>query len=439
MRRLTQASRRSWVVSSVREMKDSGQEWMGEIPEGWTVESSKGIFVARKERAHNDDIMLTASQRFGMIPQEQYDDAVSYKTVKVIKDEDILKHVEPGDFVISMRSFQGGLEYSEYRGKMSSAYLALYPRQGWPIADGYYKYLFKSHRYIQSLQRTSNLVRDGQALRYTNFIQVPIPYPPLDEQQRIADYLDERCAAIDEVRRTIEDEVEALRRLRKATIHRAVTKGLDVGVPMRDSGVEWIGEIPENWETLSFKYVGEVTPDLRDPRLYPNYYQVSPESIEKGTGKLLPCSTVEQVGVTSANHLFREGQILYSKIRPALNKVTIAPFDGLCSADMYPIDTNDYTKWLMYYMLSQAFVDQIVVSAGRVKMPKVNQDELGRFLVVKPPLSEQQRIADYLDDRCAAIDSVIDTRTKQLERLEDYRKTLIFAYVTGKKEVPTHA
>ena len=106
---------------------------------------------------------------------------------------------------------------------------------------------------------------------------------------------------------------------------------------------------------------------------------------------------------------------------------------------MYPIDTNDYTKWLMYYMLSQAFVDQIVVSAGRVKMPKVNQDELGRFLVVKPPLSEQQRIADYLDDRCAAIDSVIDTRTKQLERLEDYRKTLIFAYVTGKKEVPTHA
>lgn len=226
LRRLRRATIHRAVTKGLDDgvpMRDSGVEWIGETPETWQVVNSKGVFEARKERARKDDIMLSASQRHGMIPQEQYDDVEGYKTVKVVKDADILRHVEPGDFVISMRSFQGGLEYSEYRGKMSSAYLALHVRQGWPIADGYYKYLFKSYRYIISLQRTSNLVRDGQALRYANFVQVKIPYPPVEEQNRIADYLDERCAAIDSVIDTRMKQLQRLDEYRKALIFAYVT------------------------------------------------------------------------------------------------------------------------------------------------------------------------------------------------------------------------
>lgn len=410
-------------------MKDSGIEWIGEIPSGWTVESSKGIFVARREHARKDDVMLTASQRFGMIPQERYDDVVSYKTVKVIKDEGILKHVEPGDFVISMRSFQGGLEYSEYRGKMSSAYLALYPRHGWPISDGYYRYLFKSHRYIQSLQRTSNLVRDGQALRYANFIQVPIPYPPPCEQQRIADYLDERCAAIDEVGHTIEDEIEALRRLRKATIHRAVTKGLDEGVPMRDSGYHYIGNICKDWQLVRFRYLCDIdtgdhdTQDKEPDGEYPMY--VRSPNVERSNTYTFDCEGILMAGDgAGAGRVFHHANGRYAVHQRVY-----------CFHNFQQRIVTDY----LYYYLSEHFGYRMDMGSAQSTVPSVRLHMIQDFPVPLPDCDLQQRIADYLDERCAAIDSVIDTRTRQLERLEDYRKALVFAYVTGKKEVPTHA
>ena len=204
-------------------MKDSGIEWIGRIPARWQVVNPNGVFAQRKERAREGDEMLTASQKYGMIPQSKYDQTENYKTVKVITGSDILKHVEPGDFVISMRSFQGGIEYSPYRGKMSSAYVALYPRNDWRIADGYYKYLFKSFRYILSLQRTSNLVRDGQALRYANFSMVPLPYPPEDEQLAIANHLDNVTRRIDSLVEQKQILVEKLGEYRKSLIYEAVT------------------------------------------------------------------------------------------------------------------------------------------------------------------------------------------------------------------------
>ncbi len=421
------------MVSSVREMKDSGIEWIGEIPEGWTVESSKGIFVARKERARKDDVMLTASQRFGMIPQERYDDVVSYKTVKVIKDEDILKHVESGDFVISMRSFQGGLEYSEYRGKMSSAYLALYPRQGWPIIDGYYKYLFKSHRYIQSLQRTSNLVRDGQALRYANFIQVPIPYPPLDEQRRIANYLGERCTVIDEVRSTIEDQIEALRRLRKATIHRAVVTGLTDAPKVKLSHMAWVGS---STRVFTNELVDSGIPFFRGteigakavgkfdtPSLYitnEHYERLVGQTGKVSVGDLLLPSICYEGQIWHVDNdepfYFKDGRVLWIRPNHALAEGRFL---------RYALASELQLNYELYAS-GTTFAEMKIVTLKQVPVPFAS-------------LSEQQRIADYLDERCAAIDSVIDTRTRQLERLDDYRRALIFAYVTGKKEVPTHA
>lgn len=208
-------------------MKDSGVEWLGEVPCEWTIRYPKYLFAARKEKARANDVMLTASQHHGMIPQKQFVAEEAYTPMPVEKGHDILKHVEPGDFVISMRSFQGGLEYSTLRGKMSSAYLALYPLTG-QIEPSYYRWLFKSQRYIQGLQATTNLVRDGQALRYANFLKLWLPLPPLPEQRRIADYLDEKCAQIDHAIATKQAIITDLKAYRQSLIYEVVTGKRDV-------------------------------------------------------------------------------------------------------------------------------------------------------------------------------------------------------------------
>lgn len=190
---------------------------------------------------------------------------------------------------------------------------------------------------------------------------------------------------------------------------------------MKDSGIAWIGEIPADWQIVKFSRIASIKCNLVAPDDYLELPQISPENIEKGSGKLLSYKTVEESGIISGNHLFHEGQLLYSKIRPKLNKVCIAPFPGLCSADMYPIESKQNIRFLMYCMLSDAFVGQVsMITEDRVKMPKINQDELSSLLLAFPPTrSEQQAIANFLDSKCTEIDAVLNkTRTS----IEDYKK-----------------
>ena len=134
-------------------------------------------------------------------------------------------------------------------------------------------------------------------------------------------------------------------------------------------------------------------------------------------------------------HLFHKGQIIYSKIRPLLNKLIIAPFDGLCSADMYPIETDNNPRFIVYMMLSSTFIAQVkLVTENRVKMPKINQSELCNILVVLPSKSEQEAIAKHLDSKCTQIDNLISLKESKIEKLNAYKKSLIYEYVTGKKQ-----
>lgn len=183
-------------VRGERPMKDSGIEWIGEIPEEWNDINPKALFVQRKDKARQGERQLTSSQLYGIIYQDEYMEMTGSKVVTVEKDFDILKHVEVGDFVISMRSFQGGLEYSTRTGSISSAYVMLIPNDE-KVFSRYYRWLLKSSIYINALQSTSNMVRDGQAMRYSNFAQIRLLEVPLEEQKEIADYLDEKCEKID--------------------------------------------------------------------------------------------------------------------------------------------------------------------------------------------------------------------------------------------------
>ena len=203
-------------------MKDSGVEWIGMIPEGWEVIYPKALFSLRKEKAKIGDKQLTASQQYGVIFQDEYMALTGSRVVLVDKDFEILKHVAKGDFVISMRSFQGGLEYSEHEGSISSAYVMLKPNLEL-VVPRFYKWLLKSQSYIRALQSTSNLVRDGQAMRFTNFVQVPLLIVPKEEQQQIADYLDGKCSKIDALIAIKQQKIDKLTQYKKSLIYEYVT------------------------------------------------------------------------------------------------------------------------------------------------------------------------------------------------------------------------
>jgi len=178
-------------------MKDSGLQWVDRLPRHWDTIPSKYLFHNSDARKHTGDLQLTASQNWGIIPQEEYMERTGAKIVFANQSLENWKHVEPDDFVISLRSFQGGLEMSTVAGCITWHYVVLKATR--PIIPRFYKWLFKSDVYIAALQRTCNFIRDGQDLRYSNFSQVPLYVPPLNEQRQIADYLDNRCSRIDEI------------------------------------------------------------------------------------------------------------------------------------------------------------------------------------------------------------------------------------------------
>lgn len=202
-------------------VRDSGVDWIARMPVTWQIMPSRRMFRERNERAKNEDTQLTVSQKYGLIPQDEFMRKEGRRVVVVQKGHNILKRVHPGDFVISMRSFQGGLEYSERYGSMSSAYVALTPIK--PVEPRYFRWLFKSSGYIQALQSTSDLVRDGQALRFENFSKVPLPVPPPAEQREIGVFLDQSTARIDTLIDKTERSIELLQERRTALISAAVS------------------------------------------------------------------------------------------------------------------------------------------------------------------------------------------------------------------------
>lgn len=199
----------------------------------------------------------------------------------------------------------------------------------------------------------------------------------------------------------------------------------------KNSGVQWIGEIPSHWGCVPFRRIATVKSNLVHPNDYLDFPQVSPDCIEKNSGRLISWKTVAESNVESDNHRFYKGQIIYSKIRPLLNKVIIAPFDGLCSADMYPIETITDTKYMQYYMLSHLFLSEVRnVTRDRVKMPKINREELGQISTIVPPLAEQQSIVSYLDDKCSKIEEWLDKKQKEVLHLQELKQSVIADAVT---------
>lgn len=413
------------------EMKDSGIHWMGKIPKHWDLIRAKFHFTQTNSRGNEVPILLAASQKYGVCPQSWLEGVVQ---VSENTDLQQFKTVHKNDFVISLRSFQGGFERSDFEGVCSPAYQVFHADNSFD--NNFLKYLFKNELFIDEMNSLTVGIREGRNIKYEDFANSLIFVPPLDEQTAIASYLDAQCAKIDEIIAQAKASIEDYKQWKASIIYEAVTKGLDPNVEMKDSGIPCVDKVPKHWTVTRFGKIAAVKSNLVNPKDYQSYKQISPENIEKGSGVLLDYVTVEESGVISGNHLFYKGQILYSKIRPTLNKVIIAPFDGLCSADMYPIDTDHCSRFILYLMLSAYFNEQVaLVTGNRVKMPKINQNELSQIMVAIPSDTEEQQIAKYLDLSCSQIDVLIKEKQSLIDDLESYKKSLIYEVVTGKRRV----
>jgi len=403
---------------------------MGELPAEWKTARISSLYVPRNEKVSADDYPALSVTMQGIVPQ--------LETAAKTQDTDNRKLVKEGDFVINSRSDRrGSCGIAHQDGSVSLISNVLNPINSDVMDPAFFEYLFKTEGFADEYYKWgTGIVDDLWSTNWSRMKNIVVAFPSHEDQKRIAEYLDTRTSEIDLLIEQTEHSIELLEEYRKSVISEVVTKGLDPDVPMKDSGIEWIGVVPEHWGVKKFKYLAAVKANLVHPEDYPDLPQVSPDRILKDTGELLECQNVLESGVDSDNHLFREGQLLYSKVRPALNKVTIAPFDGLCSADMYPIETSEDPQWLKFSMLSQSFVTQVRVSTDRVKMPKVNKEELSSFNLPVPPKPEQERIAGYLNAATLSINAFINNEIALIDKLREYRKSLISEAVTGKFVVP---
>lgn len=417
----------------MRKMKDSGVEWIGEIPVDWNINRVKHAFTRKNEKAMQEDPVILSLARSGVRVRD-----VSTNEGQVAESYYNYNPVEVDDLLLNPMDLYSGANcsISKVTGVISPAYMNLRYKEN--ICPKFYDYYFKLQYWMMAF------FSHGKGVSYENrwtltaetLFNYPIVSLSFNEQRRIADYLDDKCARIDSIIEREQVVIEKLKDYKLSAITEVVTKGLNPNVPMKDSGVEWIGEIPEHWDVLKFGRCISIRSNLVNPEKYYEFPQISPESIEKNSGRLLGYKNVRESGVISWNHLFFKGQIIYSKIRPLLNKVVIAPFDGLCSADMYPIETANCVEFVVYVMLSDYFTSQVgIVTENRVKMPKINQAELGNLIVTMPPINEQHAIAKHLSTKCDQIDSAIDKKQTLIGKLTEYKKSLIYEVVTGKKEV----
>ena len=234
------------------EYKTSEVKWIGEIPKHWEVVRNKHLFGNRNQRGSEGEPLLSVTQDQGILPRNELD----YRVWNPDGNVRLYKLVRPGDWVISLRTFEGGIELSEVRGIVSAAYTTMFPRR--QIFNSYFKYLLKSMNFIAELNRITTGIRQGKNISYEDFSDTRIAFPPLSEQKVIGNFLDRKTGQIDELIRIKERRIELLREQRTALINQAVTKGLDPNVEMKPSGVKWIGEIPKHWALTRLKYVSSI-------------------------------------------------------------------------------------------------------------------------------------------------------------------------------------
>lgn len=426
----------------MREMKDSGIEWIGQIPKHWEVHPVYAYFEEGKTKNYRMQEQNLLSLSYGRIIRKDINTnggllPASFNTYNVVEAGDII--IRPTDLQNDKRSLRTGLVKEQ--GIITSAYIDLRPKDN--VNSKYYHYLLHSYDVIKVFYNMGNGVRQG--LNFSEFAKLLLLEPTTVEQQQIADYLDTKCSEIDATAEDIQKEISLLEEYKKSVITEAVTKGLNPDVEMKDSGIEWIGQIPKHWEIIRIKNIGE----------YRNGLTYKPTDItDENTGILVLRSSNIQAGKISLKDNVYVSTFVRNDLKVQKGDILICSRNGsreLVGKNAIIEDLQDVTfgafmmifrcdspKYL-YYILNSKVFSYYLGSFFTSTINQLTGSNFGNMKIVYVSNKlEQNKIVSYLDSKCSEIDAIIADKKRQLDILADYKKSLIYEYVTGKKEVPVH-
>lgn len=413
----------------MRAMQDTGLKWLGEIPADWPLTKIGGLYSIRNEKVSDKDYSPLSVTNKGILPQ--------LETAAKTNEGDNRKLVRIGDFVINSRSDRrGSCGISPYDGSVSLINIVMMPRK--TMVPTYYEWLFHTTQFGDENYRWGHgIVDDLWTTGWQEMKKITIPMPPIDEQKRIADYLDTKCTEIDALIADIQAQIGTLEQYKRSVITEAVTKGLTPDVEMKDSGIEWVGIIPAHWIIHPvYSYFGERKNKNRfgaeDNLLSLSYGRIIRKDINTSDG-LLPESFNTYNIVEAGDIIIRPTDLQNDKRSLRTGLVTEHGIITSAYIDLCPIKIVDSRYF--HYLLHAYDVMKVFYNMGNGVRQGLNYSEFSRLMVFEPPYSEQVDIANYLDAKCAEVDGIIDQKKEQLSMLEAYKKSLIYEYVTGKKEV----
>lgn len=405
--------------------------WLQECPAEWEAVKIKYLFSERSEKGYPNEPLLVSSQNIGVVPKEVFGN----RTVEASKDLHLLKLVQIGDFVISLRSFQGGLEYAYYRGIISPAYTILVP--GEKIDGGYFRYLAKSVRFIELLQMCVTGIREGQNIDYMKLKNHLIPVPSLEEQNKIAQYLDWQVSKINRLIEAKKKEIVRLTELKKTVVNEAVTHGLNPNVPMKFSGVEWLGNIPAHWTTIKLR-------QILHPFSEKNHPELPLLSVVREQGVI-----IRNVEDKESNHNFipddlsgykmvKKGQFAMNKMKAWQGSYGISNYTGIVSPAYFIFDVDfENLEYFHYAIRSKVYVNFFAQASDGIRVGQwdLSINKMKEIPFIVPPEDEQNAIVEYIPVAFAKYDEAITKLTEEVDILHELRNKLISDVVTGQIDV----
>ena len=419
--------------------KDSGIAWIGVIPEHWEIRKGKNIFKKEERPVRDFDEIVTCFRNGEVTLRSNRRIDGFTNAVKEIGYQGVRK----GDLVIhNMDAFAGAIGVSDSDGKSTPVYSICTPRNDTEANTYYYAYLLRSYALGGVIQSLAKGIRERSTdFRYKEFGELFYQQPPLAEQQAIADYLDRRCSEIDELIALQEEMITKLQSYKQSVITEAVTRGLDKNVPLKDSDIDWIGKIPEHWSRNKivrlFSIIGSGTTPKSNKG---DNYIGSINWIQSGDingGYIENCkNTISKTVLKeySALKIYKAPFIIVAMYGASVGNISISKIDGCVNqACCVMNDTEQNFRYLFYSIISVK--NYLIYKAEGGGQPNISQDKIKNTWLPIPPLAEQQAIADYLDQRCSEIDELIALKQQKIEKLKEYKKSLIFECVTGKRKV----
>ena len=419
----------------MREMKDSGISWVGEIPKEWSVNRAKYCFVNTKEIAgcRSDRYERLALTMNGVIKRSKDDSnglqPEKFETYQILRpDELVFKLID----LQNVSTSRVGL--SPYLGLVSPAYIILKSNKRVlpAFAEKYFLMLWKNQIF--------NALGDAGVrsnLNSKDLLELSIPFPSLAEQQRIAEFLDRECGKIDGLKADIQAQIDTLEQYKRSVITEAVTHGLNPSASMKDSGIPWVGEIPAKWAVLPiYSVYGE--------RKRKNVFGTEQNLLSLSYGKVIRKDINTNGGLLPSNYngynIIEKNDIIIRPTdlqndRTSLRTGLVKEHGIITSAYIALKPKNRVSSKFYHYLLHSYDVKKVFYNMGNGVRQGLNYGEFAKLMVYYPPLEEQQEIADYLDNKCAEIEQIIADKKSQIGTLDGYKKSLIFEYVTGKKEI----